>query len=114
MNKRTLGLLFVALGLVMTEHADALVLDKAKQVPARANQRGGRIPTPFADTVSQANAWQEARGRSGSSRRSSSRRSYSNSSFTSDDCSCSGGNVCIGPRGGRYCITAGGNKRYGR
>lgn len=23
------------------------------------------------------------------------------------------GNVCIGPRGGRYCITSGGNKRYG-
>ncbi len=28
-------------------------------------------------------------------------------------CACSGGNVCIGPRGGRYCITSGGNKRYG-
>lgn len=30
-----------------------------------------------------------------------------------DNCSCSSGRVCIGPRGGRYCITAGGNKRYG-
>ena len=28
-------------------------------------------------------------------------------------CPCSGRNVCIGPRGGRYCITSGGNKRYG-
>lgn len=28
-------------------------------------------------------------------------------------CPCSGGNVCVGPRGGRYCITSGGNKRYG-
>ena len=28
-------------------------------------------------------------------------------------CPCSGANVCIGPRGGRYCITSGGNKRYG-
>lgn len=28
-------------------------------------------------------------------------------------CPCSGGNVCIGPRGGRFCITSGGNKRYG-
>ncbi|WBO24316.1 DUF4236 domain-containing protein [Sphingomonas abietis] len=28
-------------------------------------------------------------------------------------CSCGGGGVCIGPRGGRYCITSGGNKRYG-
>lgn len=33
-------------------------------------------------------------------------------SYTSS-CSCSSGNVCIGPRGGRYCITSGGNKRYG-
>ncbi|NOW46684.1 putative membrane protein [Novosphingobium sp. SG751A] len=28
-------------------------------------------------------------------------------------CPCNGGNVCVGPRGGRYCITSGGNKRYG-
>lgn len=28
-------------------------------------------------------------------------------------CSCAGGNVCYGSRGGRYCITSGGNKRYG-
>lgn len=28
-------------------------------------------------------------------------------------CPCSGRLVCIGPRGGRYCITSGGNKRYG-
>ncbi|WP_416769724.1 SH3 domain-containing protein [Pseudomonas sp. RHF3.3-3] len=28
-------------------------------------------------------------------------------------CPCSSGNVCIGPRGGRYCITSGGHKRYG-
>ncbi|UEB97861.1 SH3 domain-containing protein [Pseudomonas sp. HN2] len=31
----------------------------------------------------------------------------------SSSCPCSSGNVCIGPRGGRYCITSGGNKRYG-
>jgi DNA-binding CsgD family transcriptional regulator len=28
-------------------------------------------------------------------------------------CPCSGESVCVGPRGGRYCITSGGNKRYG-
>lgn len=28
-------------------------------------------------------------------------------------CLCSSGQVCTGPRGGRYCITSGGNKRYG-
>jgi hypothetical protein len=31
---------------------------------------------------------------------------------TSSSCPCGGGHVCVGPRGGRYCITAGGNKRY--
>lgn len=35
------------------------------------------------------------------------------SSFGADTCPCSGSDVCIGPRGGRYCITSGGNKRYG-
>lgn len=28
-------------------------------------------------------------------------------------CPCNGGDVCVGPRGGRYCITRSGNKRYG-
>lgn len=27
-------------------------------------------------------------------------------------CPCSSSNNCYGPRGGRYCITSGGNKRY--
>ena len=43
---------------------------------------------------------------------SSTRRSRSNYSGSSS-CPCSGNHVCIGPRGGRYCITSGGNKRYG-
>jgi len=32
---------------------------------------------------------------------------------TSGECPCNGSNVCVGPRGGRYCITSSGNKRYG-
>jgi len=28
------------------------------------------------------------------------------------ECPCSGGKLCTGPRGGKYCITAGGNKSY--
>ena len=45
-----------------------------------------------------------------SSRPSSAPRSnYNNNSL----CPCSGNRVCVGPRGGRYCITSGGNKRYG-
>ena len=27
-------------------------------------------------------------------------------------CPCSSSKVCTGPRGGRYCITSSGNKRY--
>ena len=30
----------------------------------------------------------------------------------SSSCGCSGRNYCVGPRGGHYCITSGGNKRY--
>lgn len=33
--------------------------------------------------------------------------------YVDDTCPCSGSRVCIGPRGGRFCITSGGNKRYG-
>lgn len=33
--------------------------------------------------------------------------------YGGDTCPCSGSHICIGPRGGRYCITSGGNKRYG-
>jgi len=35
------------------------------------------------------------------------------SDYSDGSCPCSGSRVCIGPRGGRYCITSGGNKRYG-
>lgn len=40
------------------------------------------------------------------------RQSFRSESY-SGSCPCRGGTVCIGPRGGRYCITSGGNKRYG-
>ncbi|WP_414712474.1 SH3 domain-containing protein [Sphingobium sp.] len=49
------------------------------------------------------------------SRSSRSRKGRSGGSgyYSGSGCPCSGGTVCIGPRGGRYCITSGGNKRYG-
>lgn len=49
-------------------------------------------------------------------RRSTSTRRSSRSRGLYDEggsCPCSGSNICVGPRGGRYCITSGGNKRYG-
>lgn len=52
-----------------------------------------------------------ARKRSGKARRrATSKPRYDGGGY---DCPCSGSRVCIGPRGGRYCITSGGNKRYG-
>lgn len=53
---------------------------------------------------------------SGSTRRSSGSSSTRRSAYSNPDagtCPCRGNRVCIGPRGGRYCITSGGNKRYG-
>ena len=45
--------------------------------------------------------------------RSHGRSSRGSDSGSSRSCPCSGRNVCTGPRGGRYCMTSGGNKRYG-
>lgn len=39
--------------------------------------------------------------------------SFPRSEASDGDCSCRAHNVCYGPRGGRYCLTSGGNKRYG-
>jgi hypothetical protein len=52
------------------------------------------------------------------SKRKSRRRSHAPAGLlqrgtTEGSCPCNGGDVCVGPRGGRYCITGGGNKRYG-
>jgi hypothetical protein len=44
---------------------------------------------------------------------SAKKRKKSGGGYSGSSCPCSGGHVCIGPRGGRYCITSGGNKRYG-
>ena len=33
--------------------------------------------------------------------------------YSGGSCPCGSGRICTGPRGGRYCITSGGNKRYG-
>jgi uncharacterized protein YraI len=49
----------------------------------------------------------------GSTRRQSRPRSSPGYNYGGGSCPCSGGNICVGPRGGRYCITSGGNKRYG-
>ena len=46
-------------------------------------------------------------------RRQSRARSAPSYNYGGGSCPCSGSNICVSPRGGRYCITSGGNKRYG-
>lgn len=48
-----------------------------------------------------------------STRRRSRARRAPSYNYGGGSCPCSGRNICVGPRGGRYCITSGGNKRYG-
>jgi hypothetical protein len=40
-------------------------------------------------------------------------RASKRTGFSGGSCPCGSGRICTGPRGGRYCITSGGNKRYG-
>lgn len=49
----------------------------------------------------------------GSRQRSNKRSKSPSGNNYGSSCPCSGSSICIGPRGGRYCITSGGNKRYG-
>lgn len=49
---------------------------------------------------------------SSSSRPSVSKNTSSHSNSYNSDCSCAVVDYCVGPRGGHYCITSGGNKRY--
>lgn len=70
-----------------------------------ARSSGSSAPRPYPFT----SGAKKSRKKSSTKRRSGGGGSYGGSS----GCPCSGGTVCIGPRGGRYCITSGGNKRYG-
>lgn len=71
------------------------------------------LPPPGADTASStAGAVGLVSGAASAGRSLPRHKRHSNSSFDGG-CPCSGSRVCIGPRGGRYCITSGGNKRYG-
>lgn len=59
--------------------------------------------------------WQASQGGSAASRSLPPARAAPASNYrpaSTGGCPCSGPSNCIGPRGGRYCITSGGNKRY--
>lgn len=63
---------------------------------------------------SDSNCYKEKLAKARAPRESSSSNSVRRfSGGYAESCPCSSGRVCIGPRGGRFCITSGGNKRYG-
>lgn len=92
-------------GIVREENGWSLI-DRAPRCWVRSDLVGSRMPAyPPARPQRAHSSSGGGSGNSSAPRRS---RRYSDSG-----CPCSGNNVCIGPRGGRYCITSGGNKRYG-
>ncbi|WP_312057381.1 SH3 domain-containing protein [Acinetobacter courvalinii] len=57
--------------------------------------------------ISKSSNYQTLGSQSNYSNRSSEKKYYDD-----NDCSCAVVDYCVGPRGGHYCITSGGNKRY--
>jgi hypothetical protein len=66
----------------------------------------------ISDTLHAGSSGPASRPKARSNAKSSKKR-MSSGHYLDGSCPCSGSKVCIGPRGGRYCITSGGNKRYG-
>lgn len=71
------------------------------------------LPVPAADASAATTAGLGLVSSSSLHRGSTPKRHHRARISSDSDCPCSAGNVCIGPRGGRYCMTSGGNKRYG-
>jgi len=70
-------------------------------------------PAISAGATAKSSARSRALPRSSAARKPANRSAPSSSGYSAAGCPCSGSRVCIGPRGGRYCITSGGKKRYG-
>lgn len=50
--------------------------------------------------------------KTGKKQKSTASYTYSSPSYSGGSCPCSSSYSCVGPRGGKYCYTSGGNKRY--
>ena len=77
----------------------------SRRSPASANMESTKGQTHAARNATRSSGSYIAHGRRA--------RSTHHSRTSESGCSCGARHVCIGPRGGRYCITSGGNKRYG-
>lgn len=95
------------LGEQSTADANRASLRRTRAVSRSANNNRERISRPSRGS----SFWSSTPHRS--TRRQSRARSTSSYNYGGGSCPCSGRNICVGPRGGRYCITSGGNKRYG-
>jgi uncharacterized protein YgiM (DUF1202 family) len=95
------------LGEQSTADANRASLRQTRAVSRSANTNRERISRPSR----RSSFWSSSPHRS--TRRQSRARSAPNYNYGGGSCPCSGRNICVGPRGGRYCITSGGNKRYG-
>lgn len=102
----------------LTRFRKAMSNDKSKQF-TRRGLFGALLAAALLPLESEARGRRGGGGRRSSGR--SSRRSTSSGAgygasggYSNGDCACGTGNICTGPRGGRYCMTASGNKNYQR
>lgn len=65
-----------------------------------------------ADHIAERKQEQQEKLKAMQSKNSGKQYSTRKPAYTGSSCSCASGNPCFGPRGGRFCITSGGNKRY--
>ena len=114
---------------VATRYLADSPIDSANTALASSDAKGGTsgARTFFSQTPASSYGERTSSKRSPSTRSNSSTKTTSSSRshqkkhtktsgtyvYDGGSCPCSGSRVCIGPRGGRYCITSGGNKRYG-
>jgi uncharacterized protein YgiM (DUF1202 family) len=72
-------------------------------------------PEPRASTSRHTSSQRQATARSSESRpRGSSRAAPRSRPSVGGACPCGSGRVCVGPRGGRYCLNSTGTRRYGQ
>lgn len=95
------------LGEQSTADANRASLRQTRAVSRSAYTNRARISRPSR----RSSFWSSTSHRS--TPRQSRLRSAPSYNYGGGYCPCSGRNICVGPRGGRYCITSGGNKRYG-
>lgn len=102
------------LGEQSTADANRASLRQTRAVSRSAYVKRERISRPSRQSSLSSSTLNHSTSRPHRSTRRKSRvKSAPSYNYGGGSCPCSGRNICVGPRGGRYCITSGGNKRYG-